>query len=232
MPTREIARQVRKETRAERLCAQLAEDIVAGLLGPATRLDEQTLADRFGVSRTPVREALRQLASTGLVEIRPHRGVVVTSVTRERLDQMFEAMAELEAACARMAAERMTAAEHRTLAELHAASAPAVADGDVTAYQTFNRELHNAIYAGSRNAVIVELTLDTRRRLAPFRQAQFRLPDRMAASFAEHAAVVAAIAAGDAGGAYRAMRTHLGAVGLASADGVMRRADSAAAVAR
>ena len=98
---------VDKLTRAEELRLQLADEIVSGALAPGSALDETDIARRFNVSRTPVREALRQLAASGLVEARAHRGAVVAQPSIERLSGMFEAMAELEALCAGLAAERM-----------------------------------------------------------------------------------------------------------------------------
>ena len=96
------------KTLAEELRWQLADEIVRGTLEPGTALDETELARRFRVSRTPVREALRQLAASGLIDARAHRGAVVARPSLERLTGMFEAMAELEALCAGLAAERMT----------------------------------------------------------------------------------------------------------------------------
>src|SRR4051812_49966707 len=84
-----------KITRAEELRLQLADEIVRGTLAPGSPLDETDIARRFSVSRTPVREALRQLVASGLVEARPHRGAVVAQPSFERLTSMFEAMAEL-----------------------------------------------------------------------------------------------------------------------------------------
>ena len=95
-------------TRAEELRLQLADDIVRGALAPGAALDETTLARRFDVSRTPVREAIRLLVASGLVEVRAHRAAVVARPTPEQLAGMFEVMAELEALCAGFAAERMT----------------------------------------------------------------------------------------------------------------------------
>src|SRR5262249_41138844 len=83
-----------KVTRAEELRLQLADEIVRGCLKPGTALDETDIARRFNVSRTPVREALRQLVVSGLVEARAHRGAVVARPSIERLTAMFEAMAE------------------------------------------------------------------------------------------------------------------------------------------
>src|SRR5881628_1286005 len=83
-----------KMTRAEELRLQLADEIVRGALPPGAALDETDIARRFNVSRTPVREALRQLVASGLVEARAHRGAVVAQPSLDRLTEMFEAMAE------------------------------------------------------------------------------------------------------------------------------------------
>src|SRR3979409_138523 len=107
------SRQLATVARAGELRLQLADEIVRGVLAPGSALDETDIARRFGVSRTPVREALRQLVASGLVEARAHRGAVVAQPSLERLTGMFEAMAELEALCAGLAAERMTAAERQ-----------------------------------------------------------------------------------------------------------------------
>src|SRR5450759_3188162 len=104
-----------KITRAEELRLQLADEIVRGALPPGAALDETDIAKRFNVSRTPVREALRQLAASGLVDARAHRGAVVARPSLDRLTGMFEAMAELEAICAGLAAERMPAVEGNRL---------------------------------------------------------------------------------------------------------------------
>jgi DNA-binding GntR family transcriptional regulator len=88
------------KTRAEDIRLQLADEIVLGRIPPGERLDEAGLAARFGVSRTPIREALRQLTVMGLVDSRPHRGVIVTEITAEKLAELFELMTELEAFCA------------------------------------------------------------------------------------------------------------------------------------
>src|SRR5262249_17394344 len=109
----------RKITRAEELRLLLADEIVSGRLEPGASLDETELARRFRVSRTPVREALRQLVASGLVDARAHRGAIVAQPDPERLAGMFEAMAELEALCAGMAAERMMASERQALQSLH-----------------------------------------------------------------------------------------------------------------
>src|ERR1700687_4059380 len=104
-----------KITRAEELRLQLADEIVRGALPPGSALDETDVARRFNVSRTPVLEALRQLVASGLVDARAHRGAVVARPSIERLTGMFEAMGELEAVCASLAAERMMPADRHRL---------------------------------------------------------------------------------------------------------------------
>lgn len=194
---------------AEDVYKQLASDIVMGQFEPGARLDEVMLASRFAVSRTPVREALKQLAISGLVVYRPNRGAIVASMTAERLDQMFEAIGELEAACARHAALRMSEAERDALRAVHAAGRAAMQASDSKAYDRLNVELHLLIIHGAHNAVLAETALSLRDRVAPFRSTQFRNLERVGESFAEHSVIVEAILNHDAIIAYREMRSHL-----------------------
>jgi DNA-binding GntR family transcriptional regulator len=198
-----------KVTLAEELRLQLADEIVRGALTPGAALDESDIARRFKVSRTPVREALRQLVASGLVDSKAHRGAVVARPTAERLNSMFEAMAELEAICAGLAAERMPVAERHGLEALHEQLRVLSYAGDPQRFTYVNEQFHNAIYVGSRNTYIAEMTLATRVRVQPFRRAQFRNLGRLAKSQAEHDRVVVAIMRGDRIGAAAAMRDHI-----------------------
>jgi DNA-binding GntR family transcriptional regulator len=198
-----------RRTLAEELRLTLADDIVRGLLGPGAALDETELARRFGVSRTPVREAIRELAASGLVEVRAHRGAVVARPSEERLIGMFEAMAELEALCAGLAAERMSPAERGQLDAVHQELRVLIQSSDPQRYHEVNESFHAAIYAGAHNAYLAELTHATRYRVQPFRRAQFRNLGRLAKSHVEHDRVVLAILRGDREGAAGAMREHI-----------------------
>jgi DNA-binding GntR family transcriptional regulator len=201
--------QPEKITRAEELRLHLADEIVRGVLAPGSGLDETDIARRFSVSRTPVREALRQLVASGLVESRAHRGAVVAQPSIERLTGMFEAMAELEAICAGLAAERMPAADRQKLEAIHEELRVLSYAGNPERFHEVNERFHNAIYAGSQNGYIAEMTLATRVRVQPFRRAQFRNLGRLAKSHAEHDRVVVAIMRGDKTGAAAAMRAHI-----------------------
>src|ERR1700719_4991000 len=140
-----------KTTRAEELRLQLADEIVRGTLPPGAALDETDIARRFKVSRTPVREALRQLAASGLVDARAHRSAVVARPTIDRLTGMFEAMAELEALCAGLAAERMLAAERHRLEAIHEELRVLSYAGNPDRVQQGNHRSTNAIYARQQN---------------------------------------------------------------------------------
>lgn len=217
MAKRRATKPARGQTWSHFLEERLAEEIINGRLAPGVRLEEQAIADRYETSRTPVREALRRLAATGLIETRPRRGVVVSTVTRERLAQMFEAMAELEGACARLAAQRMTEDERHQLIHLQEEGSRIMNADDPEAYEAHNRTFHAAIYSGSGNEVLEETAQSVRARLAPFRSAQFQIPGRVAKSISEHSDVVAAILNGDGDKAYTAMRSHMLTVSDASA---------------
>ena len=210
-PRPAIARPI-KVTRADQLRQQLADDIVRGALAPGSALDETDLARRFAVSRTPVREALRALAASGLVAARAHRGAVVARPSPARLAGMFEAMAELEALCAGLAAERMTPDGRHRLEAVHDELRQLSHEGNPERFHAVNERFHNSIYAGANNDYIAEITMATRTRVQPFRRAQFRNLGRLAKSHAEHDDVVIAILRGDRTGAASAMRAHIGLV--------------------
>lgn len=199
-------------TRAEHLAGEIADAILTGQLPPGSRLDEQGLAAKYSVSRTPVREALRQLGASGLIEIRPHRGATVTNVTHAQLEELFVATGEIEATCARLAAMTMTPVERRRLGALHERMAALVEADDREAYAEANLALHGAIYAGAHNGVLAEMARGLRRRLLPHRRAQFRAPGRLSRSHAEHRAVVLAILSGDATSAHATMLDHVSLV--------------------
>ncbi|MBV8391841.1 MAG: GntR family transcriptional regulator [Alphaproteobacteria bacterium] len=199
-------------TLTEKLATAIADGILNGTLAPGLRLDEATLAEQHGVSRTPVREALRQLAMSGLIDMRPRKGAVVSQATPQQVDSLFVAMAEMEATCARLAAMSMTPVERRRLQARHEAMTALAAAGDPVAYSDANVAFHSAIYAGAHNAPIAEYTMNLRRRVGPFRRAQFLVEGRLMRSNQEHDAVVRAILSGDAAGAHAAMLHHVSLV--------------------
>ncbi|WP_375455032.1 GntR family transcriptional regulator [uncultured Methylobacterium sp.] len=196
-------------SRAQRLRQTIEDEIVAGRLAVGARLDEGQLAERFGVSRTPIREALLQLAVTGLVETRTRKGTIVSAPEPQHLLAMFETMAELEAACGRFAARRLTP-EDRAALEAGLAACEAVASaGDTEGYYAENHVFHAVIYRACRNAFLAEQARLLSRRLAPYRRLQLRTRHRLAQSLAEHAGIVAAIVGGEDVAAAERLRAHV-----------------------
>jgi DNA-binding GntR family transcriptional regulator len=198
---------------SDRLREQIEERIATGKLVPGQHLDETELANEFGASRTPIREALIQLASNGLVQIRPRRGAIVSTITPQEMVEMFEVMAELEAMCARLAARRMSAAEHAQLMEAHQACRSACEARDPDDYYYRNEVFHHLIFAGSHNRFLAEQAGALSRRLRPYRRLQLRVRDRLRHSFAEHDAVVKAIVEGDGQKAGDLLRGHVAVQG-------------------
>jgi len=189
--------------------AALEEMIAIGELAPGQHLDETELGKQLGVSRTPIREALIQLTSMGLVETRPRRGAIVAQIDAGQLVEMFEVMAELEAMAGRLAARRMSAAEHMRLLEVHEACRRARDDADPDQYYYRNEEFHTLIYEGSHNTFLAEQARNIHRRIAPYRRLQLRVRGRIGASFDEHDDVVRAILAGDGDKTAELLRNHV-----------------------
>jgi len=200
---------VSRTTLADTIVYALTEEIVAKRLLPGEPLDEARLGERFGSSRTPVREALRQLAASGLVALRAHSTPRVAPLDRDRISELFDVMAELEALCAARAATAMTARHRSQLERVHEELAAAMRKGDPAGYRSGNVTFHQLIYAGCGNGYLQELALGTRSRLAPYRGAQLESPLRLAASHAEHAAILSAILRAEAAQASELMRLHL-----------------------
>ena len=194
---------------AQRLKQRIEDEIVSGELALGSRLDENQLAIRFGVSRTPIREALLQLAATGLIQTKPRRGAIVSAPEPHLLLAMFETMAEIEAACGRLAARRLASTDAAALqAALTGCRAAMVAE-DAEAYYAENYVFHSVVYRASHNDFLADQALSLHRRLAPYRRLQLRVRQRVPQSLAEHEAIVAAILAGDATQAADALRGHV-----------------------
>ncbi|SNT23637.1 transcriptional regulator, GntR family [Noviherbaspirillum humi] len=197
------------KNRSETLRDSIEEMIATGAVRPGEHLDETELANRFGVSRTPIREALIQLASVGLIVIRPRRGAIVAEIPPQQLVEMFEVMAELEAMCGRLAARRMSPEEQQRLKEVHLACREAADNRDPDDYYYRNEDFHEALYAGSHNAFLAEQARILRRRLRPYRRLQLRVRDRIGNSFNEHQAIVDAIGEGNGERTAELLRGHI-----------------------
>jgi len=209
MELKSAARKSKSGTRAETRREAIEDKIATGEFPPGVHLDENELAQKFGVSRTPLREALIQLSSMGIVSVRPRRGAVVADVTPQRLLEMFEVMAELEVMCGRLAARRMSDAEQEELLKAHRACEAACLAGDPDDYYHKNEHFHHVIYAAAHSGFLAEQATALQRRLRPYRRLQLRVRNRMSASFNEHTQVVEALLQGDPNLAAERLRHHI-----------------------
>ena len=198
-----------RRSAAQRIEQALIEEISAGELTPGQRLDEVSLATRFGASRTPVREALSRLTAQGVLVQGEKRGVFVAEYTREELSQIFEAMHEIESACARIAAQRLNLL---TRSEIEAAQAECVAAaeaGDHTAYLRANEQFHQAIYAATGNPYMADIASEFRRRTGPFRAKKFATREDLFVSAQSHQDLIRDIFSEDSETASEGMRNHM-----------------------
>jgi DNA-binding GntR family transcriptional regulator len=192
----------------------LEQRIVEGELGNGKRLDETELSGFYGVSRTPVREALQRLAESGLAEHLPRRGTFVRSPSLSQLVEMFEVMAELECMAIRLAARRATAEDIDALEKDNETCRAAVAADDTKKYYEVNARLHGRIYQMSGNSFLASEARRLHDRLRPFRRLQLRVRGRMEESMAEHDIILAALRDGDADRAMETMKKHITIVGV------------------
>lgn len=196
-------------SRVHQLRDALEDDIVSGRMRPGEQMQIDALMARFGVSRTPVREALQQLQISGLVAVQPKRGTFVAEVGVTELMQMFEVMAELEALCARLAARRVTRQVLQEVKQALAACAAECEKQQLNAYYYANEQFHQLIYQACGNPFLVQQTLILKNRLKPYRRLQLQMHHRMGQSMQEHRDIVDALEKGDAEAAAGVARAHV-----------------------
>lgn len=204
-----MAKGVTPSRRSESLREIIEERIATGVYRPGMQLDETELATAFEVSRTPIREALMQLASAGLIDMQPRRSAVVKEVNPKRLCEMFEVMAELEAMCGRLAARRMTGHDNKVLLQAHQACKNAAESNDPDEYYRQNEAFHLAIYEASHNGFLIDECKSMKRRLSAYRRLQLRVRDRMDTSYQEHSEIYMALTIGDSEKAEKLLRNHV-----------------------
>lgn len=198
-----------KKSRSDFIAEQLEEAVIKGAIPAGSRLDETSIATQFSVSRTPVREALHILCGRGLAEREPYKGVVVTQISAQRIDEMFEAMAELEATCGRLSSHRMTMSERAALENMHGEMNALAEEGDYAGYNEINTRFHDLLFQGSRNSDLIAAAQTLRLKLAPFRKYQLKDKGRLKRSCNEHQQIVDAILDQNPKAAENAVRRHL-----------------------
>lgn len=206
----------------QEVAERLRRLIYDGELAPGAFIDERALVERFGTSRTPLREALKVLHAEGLVRLTPRRGSwVAGELTPQDLDEIFPLMALLEGLCAFEAVKKATPAGVRRLELLHERLERLAVEGDVSRYYETNYAFHEAVQELAANPWLSRAASELRRFLRLLRGRQLRVPGRLQASLAEHRSLMRAVRRGDPGEAERVMRAHLLAqrAALAGQDG-------------
>lgn len=195
---------------ADEVHRELLRRFITGQLGPGERLPEIALAEQLGVSRTPVREALRRLAGEGLVVLVPNGGARVVAPTRLELEETFEVRCEMECLAARKAAKRITPAQLCLMEEQAQEEDRIIRDWDVEAYVKANTVFHRIIAEASGNSVLVEyLENMLARTFAYMVFVQAFLASERNPSVGEHQAIVEALRARDPDEAERLIKHHI-----------------------
>ena len=179
-----------KEPLSISIVETLSLEIGNGKLPPGMHLEEEWLCHRFGASRTPVREALRQLAARGAIEIKPRKGAFVIQLDTARVIEMFEVMGFLEAACSSLAARRHNSQDRQALTQAHQECIAAAERDDPDAFYVANAKFHECIYGASHNRHLQEQTVGLRNRLEAYRKEVTFHAGLMAISIQEHAMVL------------------------------------------
>jgi DNA-binding GntR family transcriptional regulator len=189
---------------------KISEDIARGDLPPGMRLEEEELGRRYQVSRTPVREALRQLAALGIVDTRHRQGVVVAAQSPQHFNDLLEVVADMEAASARYAAQRMSERERQRLKAIHDGMLSIIDQAAPIPFDEANSALHQTIHEGAHNEILLNGIIQMRMRALPYTRVEFiRERSRMQISHMEHNAIVHAIVRQEPELAYQAMRLHV-----------------------
>jgi len=194
---------------AHRIRLALENAIVDGRYQPGDRIDPDLVANQYGCSRTPVREAFQALEASGLLVVQPKRGTFVARLHIAGLMERFELMAEIEAFCARLAARRANGEDHARILQCLSACETAADDSDSDRYYTENTRFHQAIYRAAHNDFLLAEARRLQAILQPYRRRQLQAQGRVRRSLNEHRLIATMIAEGDSDGAARAMADHV-----------------------
>ncbi len=195
----------------EETVEQLRDLIVRGELAAASRLNERVLCARLGVSRTPLREAIKLLATEGLVRLLPNRGAVVAPIERERIAETLAVMGALESLAGELACAQASDENVAEIRALHFEMMAMHARRDLVGYFRYNQAIHLKLVEASGNAVLAQTYRQLNANVRRVRYMANLSPERWDAAVQEHEAILAALAARDAARLKRLLRDHLSA---------------------
>ena len=197
-------------TQAAKIAEQIQQIIMSGEFQPGDGLNEQALADRYGVSRTPIREALRMLAAAGVIEQQPRKRARVAQMPLGRILEHLEALAEIEATCTRLSVRRMTPVERADLAEIHERFCTALSSrpDDILTISNINLQFHEHLVRGCHNNALIDVAKQLSAKVLFHRAQQAVQAGRLKKSAKEHEEILKAVQHDDEERAYRLMRSH------------------------
>lgn len=200
---------IARRSLATELTGRLRDMIVEGTLKAGDKISEPDLCDLFGVSRTPLREALKVLAAEGLVDLTPNRGARVARIAPEAVEELFPIMGMLEALAGELACARMTADDLARLESLHAEMVGHWRRGEWVPYSRLNRQIHEEIFRIAGNTSLAQLYQTLMVRIHAVRFVARKTPERWAEAIEDHERMMAALRARDGAALSALMREHL-----------------------
>lgn len=198
-----------RRTLHEEVATRVRDMIIEGVLEPGARINEVQLGARLGVSRTPLREAIRTLSSEGLIDLVPSRGAVVRRLTPEAIYGMLEALALIEPPAGRLGCERASDGEIAHVLGLHGTMMERYAERDRLPYYKLNQAIHTAIVALAHNQTVLEIHSNLQGRLKRIRFLGNGTPEKWSAAVAEHEAMAEALGRRDGAGLAAVLERHL-----------------------
>lgn len=204
-----VVRPIERKSLTHALVERLRDEIIEGVLEAGARVPEAEICARYGVSRTPLREALKVLAAEGLVTLQLNRGATVARITAKEIAELFPIMAMLEALAGELACSRITAKQMAQIEALHAQMVAQFSGGDWLGYSKLNRRIHEAIFDAAGNEALSHLYQQLLVRIHAVRFVARKSPSRWRQAIDEHEAILAALAARDAATLSRLLREHI-----------------------
>jgi len=198
-----------RKSLTDELVARLRDLIISGELEPGSKVPEAELCARFGVSRTPMREALKVLAAEGLVVLTLNRGASVAKITQEEIDELFPIIGALEALAGEAACARITERQFANLERLHRDMVARFRDGDWLGYSKLNRQIHEAIFEASGNVALAALYQQLLVRIHAVRFVAKKTPERWQQAIDDHEQMMVALRSRDGAALARILRLHL-----------------------
>lgn len=180
------------QTLREKIANSIREAIIKGSLKPGERIAEPDLAEKFGISRTPLREAFRQLESEGFLTTIPRRGAVVSSLTEKDVKEFYEIKSLLEGYAASLATEKITDKDLKKMISINSQLEKLSEDGDVKGFFKIHNDFHDVFWKAAGNEKLYDLLNNVMQQFQRFRIASLILPGRMGISVTQHKQIIEA----------------------------------------